>query len=345
MKKLKKTPKLVLLTSLGAIIFGGVAVGSTYALFTSEAETKVTASAGKVSVSSSIELKEAYHPTLINTDGSLANSKNDINNADLNVEIKNSDVSIAKMLPGDRVTLTVNITNDSNVKIKYREKYSIEGTDKDKLLVTGTEKMVTNWTSLEANGVIDSYDVTIELPTTETKQIDQVTISLEVEAVQGNASTEKTIVVTPDTSTVNIEPNSVIYFKAGNYVTKNYTFYDKENVTFIGDVGANFERLTINSYSSTDSSLANSTLTIKGLEVENILQIDTGDKQTIVEKNTAGNISINETIGWDWSFTRCETFTVNNNYIIGGITGTPTLEKKDGTQIESTSSVNGIYID
>ena len=185
MKKLNKVGKTIALSTVAAIAFGGVALTTTYALFTSEANTNVTVSSGKVKVSSKVEVKEVYSPTAINTDGTISDS---INNASADIEavVSGSDVTITKMLPGDSVTLTITPTNESNVNIKYRERYKLSG-DYRKLVVTGNDSMVTNWTTLNIGGTIKAYDITISLPATETETVDEAIISFGIEAVQGNA--------------------------------------------------------------------------------------------------------------------------------------------------------------
>ena len=54
MKKKKEVRRIVVLSALAALGFGGVAVSSTYALFTSESKTNVTVASGKVDVESTI---------------------------------------------------------------------------------------------------------------------------------------------------------------------------------------------------------------------------------------------------------------------------------------------------
>ncbi len=188
---MKKLTKTLLISGMAALAFGSVAAGTTYALFTSEAKNDVTITVGKVSVSTKVELVEAYHPAGIDADGTISDSTNDVANSDLKVDIaEDGKVSIGKMLPGDKVTLKVTPTNDSDVKIKYRETYEVVGNKvegADLLKITGDEDMVKNWTVLEAGGEIDAYEVVIELPATETKRVDEVTIKLGLEAVQGNA--------------------------------------------------------------------------------------------------------------------------------------------------------------
>ncbi len=185
MKKLNKVSKSIVLSTIAALAFGGIALTTTYALFTSEATTDVSVSTGKVKVTSIVTVEKVYSPKSINTDGTIDDDTNNTD-ADINAVVSGSDVTITKMLPGDSVTLKIAPENESTVNIKYRETYTLSGDYQD-LTITGNDKMVTKWTSLVAGGSIDAYEITISLPTTATKEIDEATISFGVEAVQGNA--------------------------------------------------------------------------------------------------------------------------------------------------------------
>ncbi len=198
MKKMSKMGKSILLSSLAIIAFGGIAAGTTYALFTSDATTSVSVTTGKVKVTQTVVVKEYYSPEAIDSDGTITDSNNAAKNntfanggsATLN---DNGTVTITNMTPGDKITLTVTPTNESNVKIKYRETYSIEGDNTNELDVSSSD-MVNLWTALDENGTIKPYDVTIELPASATGQdVKDVTIKLKVEAVQGNAEVAETV--------------------------------------------------------------------------------------------------------------------------------------------------------
>ncbi len=218
MKKLKKTPKLVLLTSLGAIIFGGVAVGFTYALFTSEAETKVIATAGKINVSSEINGLQTYSginiTDIVSDDAEKINptSKNGqfTNGGTASIDEEKKTLTLDKMTAGDRVTFNVDITNFSNVNSKYR---TVITCSEDDGLYSGLKittkvgetssvwdngfSIVSDYTilaavsDLEIGEKIKTIEVTIDLPsnTNDTYQDKSCKLSCIVEAIQGNAYT------------------------------------------------------------------------------------------------------------------------------------------------------------
>lgn len=245
MKTSKKVSKTLILSAAAALAFGGVAIGTTYALFTSESNNQVEIVSGKVSVTSTIAVKEVYSPTLISkADNSIIDSTNNAS-ADIKAEVSTdgNSVSITKMLPGDKVVVTVTPKNGSNVDIKYRETYSFSGetaeeTDPvNQLQITGDEAMVKNWTKLAANGEIAAYDITIELPASATEEIEEATIKLGVEAVQGNAavydaevSTEAGLAEALKTN----EPNVSVKLTQDIELTKTLE-PETKNITIYGD--------------------------------------------------------------------------------------------------------------
>ncbi len=236
MKMTKKNTKTLLLSAAAALAFGSVAVGTTYALFTSSSENTVEVTSGKVSVTSEVEVKEVYSPKLINLDGTIADATNVADTADIKAVVTGNDVKITKMLPGDKVTLTITPKNDSDVKIKYRETYSFTGDNTGALKVTGDEALVKNWTELDANGEIAAYEIVIELPTTATEEIEEAIVKLGVEAVQGNAvvydtevSTEADLIDALNSD----EPN--ISVKVTDDIQLNEVLNVGGNVTIYGD--------------------------------------------------------------------------------------------------------------
>ena len=200
MKLSKKITKTLILSGATALAFGAVAAGTTYALFTSNAENEIVVTSGKVSVTSTIEVKEKYRPASISqSEGNeIVDSTNIADSSDLEVGVEGNSVKIAKMLPGDKVTLTVTPKNNSNVKIKYRETYSFVGDATSDLKITGDENMVKLWTELGVGEDIEAYEIVVELPTTATTEIEETTIKLGIEAVQGNAQVVDEVVKTQD---------------------------------------------------------------------------------------------------------------------------------------------------
>ena len=116
--ELTKFSKTLILSAAAALAFGAVAVGTTYALFTSEAGAEVTVASGKVSIKS-----EILDLRLFSLDEASGDIKEVEGNAFANggtATVDGSDLALDKITPGDKVEFTIKLTNESNVDIKYR---------------------------------------------------------------------------------------------------------------------------------------------------------------------------------------------------------------------------------
>ena len=222
----KKTKSSIILTSLGAIaIAGSLIAGSTYALFTSESKTNIAVTSGTVSVVASASELSAHSPTLINSDGTISDdtelaskvSDNEYKfGNDGSVKLESGNVLVDRMTPGDKISFNIDITNQSNVAVKYRYGYTVlENGDHD---LSQAHKLVSalnftmgdletkkyagykcKWASLAPNTALDPIAVSIEFPTInyDEEGVDVsndyqdlgATICFVVEAIQGNAST------------------------------------------------------------------------------------------------------------------------------------------------------------
>ena len=133
------------------------------------------------------------------------------------------------------------------------------------------------------------------------------------------------VTVTPDTIPSPFRANTAYFFEAGNYGDQHFVITDKENVTLIGKTGAKFDSLRISSIDYVNPSirqevdLDNSTLTVKGFEVTNVLEISVCDKNVVVEDNAAGGIKIKTTpVNTTNGSGSCDNIAVNNNKVTGG---------------------------
>ncbi len=205
MKKFKKMHKLVLMSSLAAILTGGVAISSTYALFTSETKVSVTVTSGKVKITSTIddfETSSGIDVTGYPTSDKISTTTTKgtfTNGGTAKIDSATNSLILDKMTPGDKVSFKIKITNESDVKIKYRTKImcSEDGGLFNGLKVTVDGNSyegvttISNYQELEVNNNPKEISVTIELPTDATNdyQGKSCTIANIVEAVQGNAAT------------------------------------------------------------------------------------------------------------------------------------------------------------
>ena len=215
---MNKITKPILVSALSALAFGTVGVAGTFALFTDDSKTTISAQAGIVDVGLTpsglttysaeanaqgdrIDERGAkYISKLTEVEGTFTNG----GTASLNEGV----LSMDRLTPGDRVTFQAGLVNNSNVAIKYRLVYKFTGTSGvlAQGLVTktnisgsqqtyeGLKEFVAPWTFLEAGATIggDAITFDIELPINRGNEYQNkdASFSFYVEAVQGNAYVE-----------------------------------------------------------------------------------------------------------------------------------------------------------
>ena len=215
----KKTKSSIILTSLGAIaIAGSLIAGSTYALFTSESKTNIAVTSGKVSVTATVEGLQTYSgkdltgdaetdvTRIYKTDSTELGGENGTFFNGGTAIYTNGTLTLDKMTPGDKVTFNIDITNNSNVAIKYCVKIT---SSNDNGLFAALEVNIPDhsvngdivWKYLaydESNtSIANIEDCSISLPSNavDDYQDKKCDITISVEAIQGNAKTEDTYYV------------------------------------------------------------------------------------------------------------------------------------------------------
>ena len=198
MKNMKKT-KTIMLSALAAVAFGSIAAGTTYALFTSEAEANVTVVAGKVSVKAAIQNLKLY--SLDEESGEIAalDSQDTFTNGGT-VAVDGANVALSNITPGDKVEFELKVSNESTVAIKYR---TVVESLADAGLFSGLNikidssefdggRAASEYRKLEVGSDPIVIPVSIELPSDAGNgyQEKSCSISCRVEAVQGNAFIE-----------------------------------------------------------------------------------------------------------------------------------------------------------
>lgn len=230
----KNSKRNVVISSLLAIALSvSVATGATYALFTNEATTDIAITSGKVDVSASISNLSLYSPTSIALDGSISDDTNAATTTAFanggTATLNDGDLTLANMTPGDKVTFTITVTNNSNVSAKYRTKVL---TTSDTGLYEGlsvniggkTSQYITDWATLDSSAAgtnIATLDCSVELPVNagNAYQNKTCTIAYSVEAVQGNTKTD-VVTITPENAQTILDSdisNKTLYFTAGDY--------------------------------------------------------------------------------------------------------------------------------
>ncbi len=194
-----KKKNVILSSILSLAMCASLITGATYALFTSETETNVAITSGKVEVVSKVTDLKLYSHQNINVNTNVGEKIEMEGNTFLTggtANYANGTLALDNIVPGDGVTFNVSVTNKSNVDIMYRTVISsatgtglINALDVEIDETAYVGKAVSEWTALEANADIEDIAVSIELPTTagNAYQNKTVALSIAVEAVQGNA--------------------------------------------------------------------------------------------------------------------------------------------------------------
>ncbi len=100
-----------------------VITGATYALFTSDNSTNISATSGKVELHSAATIENLYSPKAIGLDGVITDAEDVADTAFASggtVEIDGSNIAINNMTPGDKAILKIEMTNASSVAFIQR---------------------------------------------------------------------------------------------------------------------------------------------------------------------------------------------------------------------------------
>ncbi len=215
MKKLNKLTKTLTLSTIAALAFGGIAVNTTYALFTNSTSSSVEVTTGKVKVSSTASITGGSHLVEGKTADITANSTTGVTfNCGGTATIgsgsgSTATITLNKLVAGDFVNVDFKAFNESNVKIKYRVVVEADNNIKDYISLSGQDKSSTPIKMKNsANGIFSNY-LTAEVNSNDTQtamntfelkigiaEDKEITdgnsrsgnITIKLEAVQGNAS-------------------------------------------------------------------------------------------------------------------------------------------------------------
>ena len=341
-----KQTKRALLTSVMALVMCVVMlVGTTFAWFTDTATANVNKiQAGNLDVA-------LYYGNA--ADGAAVTEWKKLDNNSAPLSFLQSDGTSAAQKdfywePGGTYSLpALKVVNEGNLNLKYKiEITGIKGSAKLNKVIDWTMKLGSDEFVIGSEHVLNAPEVgkesaailTISGKMQETagntymnEKIDGIAITLKATQAVGeydsnddqydkDAQYPSVVTVTPNTIPSPFEANTTYFFAAGNYGDQHFVITDKENVTLIGKTGAAFDSLKISSIDYVNSSIGqevdldNSTLTVKGFKVTNVLDITVSDKNIVVEDNTAGSIKIKTNVS-------CDNLVVNNNALTGGDLG------------------------
>lgn len=189
--------------------------GATFALFTSEDTVNIAVSSGTVKMTASVaNIKTTSLDDAPDFDGRDDGTFTQGGRASFDAET--ATLTVDRILPGDKVTLQLVGTNESNVNVLYRYRVAcVDGTKLMQGLVvtingeeyTSIHSYRSAWATLANGADMDAVNISIELPGDAGNKYQGLNtkIALTVEAIQGNAdgSAEEEIIFwdgTADTS-------------------------------------------------------------------------------------------------------------------------------------------------
>ena len=232
--------KKVILSSILAIAMCvSVAIGATFALFTSTKSVNIAVTSGKVEVVANIASVKTYSMGVEQVGGGFANGGK--------VVVSDGDtVTLTDITPGDKVTFDIVVTNNSTVAIQYRTmlvKKSDDGLYAGLKYTVGYQnsEYTSKWAKLAPNSDPVVLNCALELPKTagDIYQGKTCAIIVTVEAVQGNADmkVENVTIDGGDAETVNAAfenalKNSVTTDSTGASTATEITLPSESDVTF-----------------------------------------------------------------------------------------------------------------
>ena len=201
-----KNKKKVILSSIMSIALClSLIAGSTFALFTSTTQVNVAVTAGNVNVVATIDQEslKTYSLEVPQTSGTFANGGTATFNS-------SSALVLNLVTPGDVAEFMMNVDNQSDVGIKYRVRMYAEGNLAPALVATATingrdfsitqDENITLWQYVVPKGEINDIKVSVAFPDADNNndynsatEDYSATVTIVIDAVQGNATTEDVI--------------------------------------------------------------------------------------------------------------------------------------------------------
>lgn len=190
--------KIILSSVLAIVLCVSIAVGATFAIFTSESQVNIAVTSGKVKVEASLGTPTTYSMGAAQTAGMFQNGGTAVTDG--------KTLTLDKLTPGDKAVFQIKIANQSDVNVLYRYGYKVKASEGGdiataKKLYSGlvftlgevqTKKYVSYFTKWAALTADETLSVSVELPVEADNTYQELsgTIEFNVEAVQGNADVE-----------------------------------------------------------------------------------------------------------------------------------------------------------
>lgn len=255
----RKNLKPIIISALMAVSFGATTVGTSFALFTDKAETKIDVTAGVVDIDGGITSATFY--SLDETTGKAVTVDGDAYvhaSTDTKVTVGKNEVELDRIVPGDKVVLGVKMSNSSNVNIKYRLRIQKSGTLAPSLKTSLSEGLATTWTEWKygENRTDETGTITIEFPNIGTEitareegennayQGKKALYKISFEAVQGNAAVVDDALLPLDDINASIAPASYKEKEIAGETEKTFEYVSDDGKFVASGVVDNHELAT-----------------------------------------------------------------------------------------------------
>ena len=202
---MKNKTKIIVTSLASALVFGSIAVGGTYSLFSANADTNIAVTAGNIELSAVVGDLNLYSPALINLDGSIEDDTNIATATTFGnggtASVRGNELTLSNIVPGDKVSTEIDIQNLSSIKTKYRftihASEGIELYSQLNIKINNEEILKLPYaTSIDELDVgespADKVSIEIQLPTTVGNEYANLStkIVLSVEGYQWNTNVE-----------------------------------------------------------------------------------------------------------------------------------------------------------
>ena len=183
--------KIIISSILTIALCLSMIAGSTFALFTSNSQTNIAVTSGKLEVVANINDDLALTSLGVAQTGTFANGGT--------AEIVTVDgiptLELSRLTPGDSVSFSITVENKSNVAMKYQFAWDVDGALYPFLTATVDGVAIvdgeTDW-ALWEGAPTQNFTVVVTLPETvgnEAQGLD-ASINFTVNAIQGNADVQ-----------------------------------------------------------------------------------------------------------------------------------------------------------
>lgn len=284
--------------------------GTTYALLTSETSVNIAVTSGKVDVRAGLTINALYSAYSDDENGTFTDSNGNKyrhvqqSSYDSNGRLMFSNhgtayvdanglLQIDRITPGDKVTVTLTASNQSNVLAKFRVKIGISDVNSklaEALVTTIGDNSYTgllnyrgSWNDISI-GDSPSYNFSVELPMDISVEYQDLTTSMviTIEAVQGNARTIDEMTV--ETCTGNVSEKDLTFDSNGS------SFVTVSSSPTNNPLGTNIE------FAGFNQTELKSTLSVETTDFESVSNtaytvIDSSSEQAVA------SIDLNLTIG------------------------------------------------